>query len=547
MLLRQATANLFRRRIRPPSQIFSTTKTNFSYQPPSDIHQHWWSLIHRDPRLWFFLFGNAAIFVGINTSPILAKQVSTEENLKDDSDFVGLRKIEDGSVISNIHTSKWRVFTDYARDMFLQGKLKEAEQFFLSALEEAKQGFGERDPHVASSCNNLAELYRVNRAFDKAEPLYLQAIDILEQTFGPEDIRVGSALHNLGQFYLVQRKLEEAHNCYERAVKIKGRVLGHNHVDYADTMYHLGMVLYLRGKNVDAEALVLDSVRILEESGQAESTVCVKRLRYLAQIYLKTNRVREAENVQRKILHILELTKGWNSLDTVIAAEGLALTLESAGSLKEAQELIERCLNARKTLLPEDHIQIGANWLHIARLAMLNANWLRKMDTSKAIAALEKAKDHLNNSVRIAENILNKLSEQNGKVQGLGAPGETRKNGREALVILLQSYDALGLLEITKKELQDLKDEHTPVVEAGNSFFRCISAYKKFGSEKPIHDTRDVKTEYLSCLKHLASLIIDTDTDTEGTQRSDRLKLNDIKNEIKHVEAEVSPQRRERN
>ncbi|XP_062107632.1 uncharacterized protein LOC133818640 isoform X8 [Humulus lupulus] len=468
MLLRQATANLFRRRIRPPSQIFSTTKTNFSYQPPSDIHQHWWSLIHRDPRLWFFLFGNAAIFVGINTSPILAKQVSTEENLKDDSDFVGLRKIEDGSVISNIHTSKWRVFTDYARDMFLQGKLKEAEQFFLSALEEAKQGFGERDPHVASSCNNLAELYRVNRAFDKAEPLYLQAIDILEQTFGPEDIRVGSALHNLGQFYLVQRKLEEAHNCYERAVKIKGRVLGHNHVDYADTMYHLGMVLYLRGKNVDAEALVLDSVRILEESGQAESTVCVKRLRYLAQIYLKTNRVREAENVQRKILHILELTKGWNSLDTVIAAEGLALTLESAGSLKEAQELIERCLNARKTLLPEDHIQ-------------------------------------------------------------------------------LQSYDALGLLEITKKELQDLKDEHTPVVEAGNSFFRCISAYKKFGSEKPIHDTRDVKTEYLSCLKHLASLIIDTDTDTEGTQRSDRLKLNDIKNEIKHVEAEVSPQRRERN
>lgn len=34
-----------------------------------------------------------------------------------------------------------------------------------------------------------AELYRVNKAFDKAEPLYLKAIDILEETFGPEDIR----------------------------------------------------------------------------------------------------------------------------------------------------------------------------------------------------------------------------------------------------------------------------------------------------------------------------------------------------------------------
>lgn len=37
----------------------------------------------------------------------------------------------------------------------LQGKLKEAENFFLSALQEAKEGFGEKDPHVASSCNNL--------------------------------------------------------------------------------------------------------------------------------------------------------------------------------------------------------------------------------------------------------------------------------------------------------------------------------------------------------------------------------------------------------
>lgn len=31
----------------------------------------------------------------------------------------------------------------------------EAEKLFSSALTEAKKGFGERDPHVASACNNL--------------------------------------------------------------------------------------------------------------------------------------------------------------------------------------------------------------------------------------------------------------------------------------------------------------------------------------------------------------------------------------------------------
>lgn len=34
--------------------------------------------------------------------------------------------------------------------------------------------------------------------------------------------------------------------------------------------------------------------------------------------------------------------QGWNSLETIIAAEGLALTLQSAGNLKEARELLER-------------------------------------------------------------------------------------------------------------------------------------------------------------------------------------------------------------
>ncbi|KAK9272603.1 hypothetical protein L1049_002977 [Liquidambar formosana] len=409
MFLRQAAVS-FLRRICFPSQTVAATcknvsnalpipllgKMKFSYQYGSGGYT--WRRDYRDLCLWIVVSGQAAVIVGINANPVLAEDVSIELSSENDmggANTSGLRRVEDGSVISNIHTSKWRIFTDTGRDLFLQGKLEEAEKFFLSALQEAKEGFGERDPHAASACNNLAELYRIKKEFDKAEPLYLEAINILEESYGPEDIRVGVAFHNLGQFYLMQRKLEEACVFYERALKIKGCVLGHGHTDYADTMYHLGTVLYLQGGEKDAEALIQDSIRILEEAGQGNSIICIRRLRYLAQIYLKSNRLAEAENVQRKILHILELSKGWNSLDTVIAAEDLALTLQSTGRLKEAQNLLERCLNARKTLLPEDHIQIGANMLHLARVAMLNSNRLRKIDISKAIVELDKARDLL--------------------------------------------------------------------------------------------------------------------------------------------------------
>lgn len=543
--MRQLAAKFLRRTHFPPQRFSSSSEITASNAWPNSLSSKTkcsykygfggpsWRMNSRDCYLWTILAGQAAIILGINANPVLAdepRESSSQNDLDTDSMF-GFRKIEDGSVISNEHTAKWRLFSDKGREVFLQGKLDQAEKFFFSALQEAKEGFGEKDPHVASSCNNLAELFRVQKQFDKAEPLYWEAIKILEESFGPEDIRVGAALHNLGQFYLMQRKLDEADKCYERAVKIKRRVLGLNHTDYADTLYHLGMVLYLLGKEKDAEALIQESIKILEENGMGDSITCIRRLQFLSQMYLKSNRLVEAEDVQRKVLQIMELSKGWNSMDTVIVAERLALTLQSIEKIKEAKELLERCLEARKSLLPEDHIQIAANLLHIARVAMLNSNRLRKINISEAIAELDKAKDLLHSSTRIARQVLNKLRIQKGKKQKNGA-SEMKREGHAALVILLQSLDTLGLVETTKQELLESQGEHLPNVEAENVLLQCISSYKEFEAEKLISDSPKVRTEYLSCMKHLLSLMIDTGN-------KDKVTLKDLDDEIKRVEAEI--------
>lgn len=71
----------------------------------------------------------AAVTLGISASTVFAEDVSTETSIDNDSgdELNGFRKIEDGSVVSNTHTAKWRIFTDKARDFFLQ-----ACGFFLS-------------------------------------------------------------------------------------------------------------------------------------------------------------------------------------------------------------------------------------------------------------------------------------------------------------------------------------------------------------------------------------------------------------------------------
>ncbi|KMZ65304.1 hypothetical protein ZOSMA_32G00880, partial [Zostera marina] len=315
-----------------------------------------------DDYFRMLLLAQTALVFGIGAHPIVADNGSADElvqdnNSKEEPYASGLRRVEDGSIVSNNHTVKWRLFTDNGRTLSLQGKLEDAEKQFILALQEAKEGFGERDPHVASSFNNLAEIYRVKKLFEKAEPLYLDAIQILEESFGPEDVRVGAALHNLGQFYLVQRKLDESKKCYERALKIKGRVLGYASTDYADTMYHLGTVMNLLGNDKDSVALIRDSIRILEEGGLGESMTFIRKMRYLSQILMQSNKPYEVENLQRKILHILEISKGCDAVETIVAAESLALTLQSLGNLVEARELVERCLSLKESILGGDHLQ----------------------------------------------------------------------------------------------------------------------------------------------------------------------------------------------
>ncbi|XP_073155153.1 uncharacterized protein [Henckelia pumila] len=485
---------------------------------------------HREALRWVFLPGSAVLILGMNSMLSFTDDISIESSFKKGTslaDVSSLSKVDDGSVISNEHTSKWRVFTDSGRDCFMQGKFEQAEKFFVSALQEAIEGFGESDPHVASACNNLAELYRIKKDFDKAEPLYMKAIHILEESFGPEDVRVGAAFHNLGQFFLVQRELEKARGCYER----KRRVLGETNTDYADTMYHLGTVLYLEGKVKDSEDLILNSIRILEESGQGEIMICIKRLQYLAQMYVKSDRFPEAEILLRKILHILELSKGWKSLGTVIAAERLALTLQSLGQLSEAEDLLERCHDAQMHLLPAEHIQNAANMLYIARVKMLISDDLTKRNSSQAITELDKAKKLLRESVRIARQILLRSVKEKGDKEPFVGYQKTGKSGHSIMLIMLQSINALGSLEIRKLQFQDSRECIS--CEADAALLQCMSILKEFSNEKSLLDSPEVKVVYLSCLQCLYDLI-------SRSKTSEITMAKEIENEIQLIQDEMS-------
>lgn len=161
---------------------------------------------------------------------------------------------------SNDGTAQWRVFTDIARDLVREKRYDEAERYLLRALDAAKRGFGIDDPHVASACQNLAELYRLQQKYDLAAPLYDQALGILAEAYGPKDIRVAFALHNVAGFHYAQRSLDKAAQCYEQALQVKLTSVGPGHMETSNTLYHLGEVRWAQGRKEEGIRLARQSL-----------------------------------------------------------------------------------------------------------------------------------------------------------------------------------------------------------------------------------------------------------------------------------------------
>lgn len=69
----------------------------------------------------------AAVFLGLSNNSVLAQDDSVAPaatgSEQADANVTSLRRIEDGSVISNEHTIKWRILTDNARDFFLKASI----------------------------------------------------------------------------------------------------------------------------------------------------------------------------------------------------------------------------------------------------------------------------------------------------------------------------------------------------------------------------------------------------------------------------------------
>ncbi|BDA41473.1 probable Nephrocystin-3 [Coccomyxa sp. Obi] len=275
----------------------------------------------------------------------------------EESTFSSKAQQESAAPVSNDSTAKWRLYTDQAAKFGAQGELRRAERFLKLALDEAKQGFGLDDPHVAAATQNLAELYRVSRQYDLAGPLYEQALESLRSTFGELDVRTAAALHNAAGFYMETGEVEKAQQFYKRALEAKRATMGPAHPSVCDSLLPLARLLKRRGHPVEAVSMLQQQLKFLEDAGQGESKGALMLLGQQAAFHKEDGHPDKARPLLQRCYEI-ERERDPQSLTAAGAAEALASVLQDLERFDEARALLEESLSIqtakRRNVIPAD-------------------------------------------------------------------------------------------------------------------------------------------------------------------------------------------------
>ena len=118
-----------------------------------------------------------------------------------------------------------------------------AREYFTKALSVVEKNDDLSHPVVARIYNNIGLSFYEQGDYFEAQKYYKMAIDIHVKANGTENPLYAKYCHNIGSSYWKQREFSKALDCYFEALEIQEKVLEKKHPDIANTYNSIGSVM----------------------------------------------------------------------------------------------------------------------------------------------------------------------------------------------------------------------------------------------------------------------------------------------------------------
>ena len=204
--------------------------------------------------------------------------------------------------LANLYSDLGQVYrkrSEQGKSVNYQEEQNLAIQYLQKAIQLRKKLLGGEYPDVATSIDNLAQLYYSQGRYEEAEPLYLQALKLRRKVLGEENSYVATSLNNLAVFYHSQRRYEEAESLYLQALKLSRKLLGEEHPYVATSLNNLAALYRSQRRYQEAETLFLQALKLARKllgEDHPNTITVIKNFEYFLQQVIEENRVSELSN-----------------------------------------------------------------------------------------------------------------------------------------------------------------------------------------------------------------------------------------------------------
>jgi len=250
----------------------------------------------------------------------------------------------------------------------IQGKYAQAEPLHKRALAIWEKSLGPDHPNVAISLNNLGALYNSQGQYAQAEPLYKRALAIWEKALCPDHPNVAACLNNLAFLYCNQGQYAQAELFYKRALAIKEKTLGPDDPNVAISLNNLAELYFIQGQYTQAEPLHKRALAIWEKSLGPDHPLVATGLNNLADLYYRQNQDVQAELLYKRALAITEKVLGPDHPDVGTTLGNLAALYYRQGQYAQAEPLLKRALEIKEKVLGPDHPRVAQSLNNLAAL-----------------------------------------------------------------------------------------------------------------------------------------------------------------------------------
>jgi serine/threonine-protein kinase len=201
------------------------------------------------------------------------------------------------SVYGDDHPWVAMALSDLAIPLQRRGDFDTAAELTREALAVAERGLGAEHPYVGEIVGRLALIVYGQRQLDEAEQLHRRALAIKRKHYGETHMSIAAGLFNLAQVLRVKGDLDGAEAVNREGIEMARRIGGDDHPNVAIYTGHLAVILHAKGDCRRALPLYRDAIASIERTIGADHFRIPQIQRHVGGCLTELGRYAEAEAV----------------------------------------------------------------------------------------------------------------------------------------------------------------------------------------------------------------------------------------------------------